>query len=303
MRMTRSTQTKRLQRLTLAAIVVVCAFVGVAPAAAQLSRPLAVPAPGKAANEQIPALREVGIDQKLDAQLPLDIEFTDEHGATVKIGQYFGQRPVVLALVYYGCPMLCTQVLNGLAGSLQGMSYNVGKEYDVVVVSFDASETPAMAADRKKQFVRRFLGKPDEASIHFLTGRESSVKALTSAVGFNFAWDTPTSQFAHPAAITILTPKGRISRYLYGVEFAPKDLKLAIVESSEGKIGSLVEQAMLFCYHYDPETGRYGFAIMNIVRAAGALTVLVLVGAIVISLRRERRQATAAHRAATTGSR
>ena len=272
-------------------------------ALAQPSRPMSVPAPGKAATEQIPVLREVGIDQKLDAKLPLDLEFTDEHGATVTLGQYFGRRPVVLALVYYGCPMLCTQVLNGLAGSLQGMSYSVGREYDVVVVSFDPGETPAMAMDRKKQFVRRFLSKPDDASIHFLTGRESSVKALTGAVGFKFAWDTPTSQFAHPAAITVLTPDGRISRYLYGVEFAPKDLKLAIVESSNGQIGSFVEQMMLFCYHYDPETGRYGFVIMNIVRAAGALTVLALVGGIVLSLRRERRQASAVSGTATTGSR
>lgn len=302
MRRTTSTRIERLQRCTFAAAFVVCALVA-APVSAQLSKPMAVPVPGKAANEQIPALREVGIDQKLNAQLPLDLEFTDATGAPVKLARLFGPRPVVLALVYYGCPMLCTQVLNGLAGSLQGMSYSVGREYDVVVVSFDPAETPAMAADRKKQFVRRFISTPLEGNIHFLTGRESSVKALTDAVGFKFAWDTPTSQFAHPAAITVLTPGGRVSRYLYGVEFAPKDLKLAIVESSEGKIGSLVEQAMLFCYHYDPETGRYGFAIMNIVRAAGALTVLVLLGAIVVSQRRERRQATAVPGTATTGSR
>jgi protein SCO1/2 len=282
---------------------IVSALMGGASLAAQQSRPMSVPAPGTPATAQIPALREVGIDQKLNNQLPLDLEFTDEQGAAVKLGQYFGQRPVVLALVYYSCPMLCTQVLNGLAGSLQGMSYNVGKEYDVVVVSFDPGETPAMAADKKKHFVRRFIRVANEASIHFLTGRESSVKALTGAVGFRYAWDTPTSQFAHPAAITVLTSDGRVSRYLYGVEFAPKDLKLAIVEASEGQIGSLLEQAMLFCYHYDPETGKYGFAIMNIVRAAGALTVLVLVGAIVVSLRRERRQATAVTRTATTGSR
>jgi protein SCO1/2 len=288
---------------TAALALTVCALVGGASLAAQQSRPLSVPAPGKAATEQIPVLREVGIDQKLNAQLPLDLEFTDEHGASVKLEQFFGRRPVVLAMVYYGCPMLCTQVLNGLAGSLQGMSYSVGKEYEVVIVSFDPGETPAMAADRKKHFMRRFITAAPEANVHFLTGRESSVKALTGAVGFKYAWDTATSQFAHPAAIAVLTPGGRISRYLYGVEFAPKDLKLAIVESSEGKIGSFVEQAMLFCYHYDPETGRYGFAIMNIVRAAGALTVLVLAGAIIISLRRERRQATAVRGTATTGSR
>ena len=163
--------------------VAVCALAVVilfsATSYAQPSRPMSVPAPGKAATEQIPVLREIGIDQKLNGQLPLDLEFTDEHGATVKLGQYFGQRPIVLALVYYGCPMLCTQVLNGLAGSLQGMSYSVGKEYDVIVVSFDPGETPAMALDRKKQFVRRFIRTPLDGNIHFLTGRESSVKALT----------------------------------------------------------------------------------------------------------------------------
>ena len=264
---------------------------------------MSVPAPGKAAGEQIPILKEIGIDQKLNNQVPLDLEFNDETGATVKLRQFFGQRPVVLALVYYGCPMLCTQVLNGLAGSLQGVSYTAGDEYEVVVVSFDPGETPAMAADRKQQFMRRYVRDPKASSIHFLTGREASVKALTSAVGFRYAWDTATAQFAHPAAVTVLTADGRVSRYLYGVEFAPRDVKLALVEASEGRIGSLVEQAMLFCYHYDPERGRYGFVIMNIVRAAGALTVLLIGGWIVLSLRRERRQATAVTQTATTGTR
>jgi protein SCO1/2 len=279
----------------------VCAVPGIA--AAQQSRPMSVPAPGKAAGEQIPVLREIGIDQKPNAQVPLGLEFNDETGATVKLGQYFGKRPVVLALVYYGCPMLCTQVLNGLAGSLQGVSFTAGQEYEVVVVSFDPGETPAMAADRKKHFAKRYLRDPDVNSIHFLTGREASVKALTGAVGFRYAWDVQTAQFAHPAAITVLTNDGRVSRYLYGVEFAPRDLKLALVEASEGRIGSIVEQAMLFCYHYDPERGKYGFVIMNIVRAAGALTVLLIGGWIVLSLRREKRQASAVTHTATTGTR
>ena len=271
------------------AVSVVCAGAGLA---AQ-SRPLSVPPPGKAAAEQIPMLKEVGIEQKPGSQLPLGAEFSDATGQPVSLRRYFGARPVVLALVYYDCPMLCTQVLGGLAGSLQGMSLSVGQDYDVLVVSFDPGETPAQAADRKKDFVRRYIRDAREQNIHFLTGREASIRALTSAVGFNVAYDTATDQYAHPAAITIVTAEGKVSRYLYGVEFAPRDLKLALVEASEGKVGGVVDQMMLFCYHYDPETGKYGLVIMNIVRAAGALTVLVLVGAIVYSLRRERLQARA----------
>jgi protein SCO1/2 len=270
---------------------------------AQPSRPLSVPPPGKAATEQIPMLKEVGIDQKPNAQLPLDTEFTDEHGATVTLKQYFGQRPVVLALVYYGCPMLCTQVLNGLAGSLQGISYTVGQEYDVLVVSFDPGETPAMAADRKKDFLRRYIRDANPANVHFLTGRDASIQALTRAVGFRYAYDKAIDQYAHPAAITVLTADGRVSRYLYGVEFAPRDLKLALVEASEGRIGTVVEQALLFCYHYDPESGKYGFVIMNVVRAAGALTVILLAGSIFVALRRERRRASAVAPTASTGTR
>jgi protein SCO1 len=273
------------------------------PALAAAQGPLSRPAPGTAASAQVPMLKEVGIDQKPDAQVPLDVEFSDEKGAAVTLRQFFGQRPVVLALVYYDCPMLCTQVLSGLAGSLQGVTFEVGKDYDVLVVSFDPGETPAQAAERKKTFVRRYLRDVNPASVHFLTGREESIHALTSAVGFRYAYDKAIDQYAHPAAITILTSAGRVSRYLYGVEFAPRDLKLALVEASAGKIGGVVEQAMLFCYHYDPDTGKYGFVIMNVVRAAGALTVLVMAGFILYFLRRERQQASAAVRAASTGTR
>jgi protein SCO1 len=272
---------------------------GVRPAAAQRS----LPESGTAAGQQVPILKEIGIDQKLDARLPLDAEFSDEQGAPVKLGQFFGERPVVFALVYYQCPMLCTQILSGLAGSLQGVSFTVGKEYEVVIVSFDPGETPAMAVERKKNFVSRFIRGGDPGHIHFLTGRESSIKALTGAVGFRYAYDEATGQFAHPASIMVATPDGRMSRYLYGVEFAPRDLKLALVEASAGQIGTVVDQALLFCYHYDPESGRYGIVIMNFMRVAGALTVLALGGWIVLSLRREHRQARPITPASPTGTR
>lgn len=258
---------------------------------------------GVPANQPVPILKEIGIDQRPNAQVPLDLEFSDETGAPVTLQKYFGPRPVVLALVYYGCPMLCSQVLNGLAGSLQGLTLSAGQDYDVLVVSFDPGETPAMARDRKQQFVRRYIRAANQDQIHFLTGRESSITALTKTVGFRYAWDEASRQFAHPAAITILTPQGRVSRYLYGVEFAPRDLRLALVEASGGKIGTIVDQAMLFCYRYDPDAGKYGFAIMTAIRAAGALTVLALVGAIVVSLRRERRRAGAVVRTTHTGTR
>jgi protein SCO1/2 len=270
-------------------VIVAVVWLG-ASMSAQQSRPLSVPPPGKSATEQIPILKEVGIDQKLDAAVPLDVEFQDEAGATVRLGKYFGTRPVVLALVYFECPMLCTQVLNGFAGSLQGLSLDVGKDYEVVVVSFDPGETPAIAAERKQEFLRRFVRTATPDHVHFLTGREANIRMLTGAVGFRYAYDAAIDQYAHPAAITILTPQGHVSRYLYGVEFAPRDLKLALVEASAGRIGTLVEQAMLFCYHYDPETGKYGLAIMNVVRAAGALTVLAMAGWITLALRRERRR-------------
>lgn len=283
---------------TTALVFAALTFVAV-PAGAQRS----LPESGTAASQPVPILKEIGIDQKPGAQLPLDAEFSDEQGAPVKLGQFFGQRPVVLALVYYQCPMLCTQILSGLAGSLQGVTFTVGKEYEVVIVSFDPGETPAMAVERKKNFVGRFIREADPGHIHFLTGRESSIKALTSAVGFRYAYDQATGQYAHPASIMVATPEGRMSRYLYGVEFAPRDLKLALVEASAGQVGSVVDQALLFCYHYDPQTGRYGFVIMNIMRAAGALTVLVMGAWIVLSLRRERRQARPMAPASPTGTR
>jgi protein SCO1 len=275
----------------------------VAPALAQQSSPLSVPPPGKTASEQIPMLREVGIDQKLDSRLPLDLHFTDETGQDVTLGQYFSKKPVVLALVYYECPMLCTLVINGLVGSLEGMNLIAGREYDVVVASIDPGETPAMAAERKQLFLKRYSRPAQASGIHFLTGREASIQALANAVGFRYAYDPAIDQYAHPAAITVLTPDARISRYLYGIEFSPRDLKLALVEATDGRIGTMIDQALLFCYHYDPETGKYGLVIMNMIRLAGVATVLLLGGSIFLSLRRERRQVSAVTPTATTGTR
>ena len=258
---------------------------------AQPSGPMSVPPPGLAATEQIPMLRDVGIDQKLDEAVPLDLEFFDEAGRPVRLREFFGTRPVVLALVYYECPMLCTQVLNGLVGSLEGLTFNPGEDFEVVVVSFDPGETPALAADKRQTYLRRYGRRGTEAGWHFLTGREASIKALTGAVGFRYAYDEAIDQYAHPAAMTVLTADGRVSKYLYGIEFAPRDLRLALVEAGEGRIGTAVDQALLFCYHYDPETGRYGLVVMNLVRTGGVLTLVGLGAFILLALRRERRAA------------
>jgi protein SCO1/2 len=268
-------------------------------ASAQPGRPLSVPPPGKAAAERIPILREVGIDQKLDQQVPPDITFTDETGRDVRIGDYFGTRPVVLALVYYECPMLCTLVLNGLVASLETLTFNAGQQFEVVVVSFDPGETPALAAEKREVFLKRY-GRPGaEGHVHFLTGREASIARLTSAVGFRYVYDAALDQFAHPAAITVLTPSGRVSRYLFGIDFSARDLRLALVEAADGRIGTVVDQALLYCYHYDPESGKYGLAILNMVRLAGVATFGALGAFILWSLRRERRQASAGTGTAT----
>jgi protein SCO1/2 len=268
----------------------------------QPSGPLSVPPPGPAALEQIPILKDAGLEQKLDNQVPLDTPFVDENGRDVTLRQYFGRRPVILALVYYECPMLCTQVLNGLVGSLEALPFRPGQEFDVVAVSFDAGETPAMAQAKREAYLRRFGRQNDAPGVHFLTGRESSIQALTQAVGFHFAYDPAIDQYAHPALITVLTPGGRVSRYLFGIEFSPRDLRLALVEAADSRIGSAVDQALLFCYHYDPQSGKYGFAITNVVRLGGILTVAGLGTFILVNLRRDRRQDKAV-RGTATGTR
>jgi len=285
--------------LRVALTLVVCLLGTSRLAWAQPSPPLSVPPPGKAATDRLPILKNVGIDQRLNQQVPLDLVFTDDTGRDVRLGSYFGARPVVLALVYYECPMLCMQVLSGLVGSLEALPFDAGQQFDVVVVSFDPGETPALAAEKRQFFLKRY-GRPGaEPYVHFLTGRQAAITSLTEAVGFRYAYDATIDQFAHPAAITVLTPSGKVSRYLLGIDYAPRDLRLALVEAADGKIGTAVDQALLYCYHYDPTTGSYGLAIMNLIRLAGVLTVGAVGAFIWITLRHERRQDNAVKRTAT----
>ena len=241
------------------------------------SSPLYGPRPelGTTDNGLPAALNNVGIDQKLNEQVPLDLVFRDESGRDVRLGEYFNQgKPIIIALVYYECPMLCNQVLNGLTGSLRTLSFDVGKEFEVVTVSFDARETPQLAADKKASYIARY-GRPGaEKAWHFLTGDQKSIDALTQAVGFRYAYDSATNQFAHASGIMLASPDGRLVRYFFGIEYAPKELRLSIVEASANKVGSPVDQLLLYCYHYDPSSGKYGLAIMNVVRLGGAITVV-----------------------------
>ena len=225
------------------------------------------------------ALRDVRIEQKLDQQLPLDLVFRDENGQAVKLGQYFGQKPVVLAFVYYDCPMLCTQVLNGMVTSFRVLPFEIGKEYEVVTVSFDPRETNTLAT-AKKQVYMKYLPEKMRADAnsgwHFLTGDQDNIAKLTEAAGFHYRYDETTKQFAHASGIMLTTPQGKLSRYFYGVDYPARDVRLGLIESSANKIGSPVDQLLLYCYHYDPATGTYGAAVMKIMRIAGVLTVLAI---------------------------
>lgn len=226
------------------------------------------------------ALRDVGIDQKLNQQLPLEVMLRNERGEMVKLGDYFGKKPVVLSLVYYECPMLCTQVLNGMVSAFKTLSFKVGDEFDVVTVSFDPRETSALATAKKKTYVGYLPEAKRSAATtgwHFLTGDSENIKRLTEAVGFHYNFDEATNQFAHASAIMVATPEGKLARYFYGVEYSPKDLRLGLVEASQNKIGSPVDQLLLYCYHYDPATGRYGAVVMNMIRAGGVVTLLAMV--------------------------
>jgi protein SCO1/2 len=228
------------------------------------------------ANTRPPRLENVGIEQHLDAQVPPDLTFRDETGATVKLGDYFGRKPLILNLVYYNCTMLCGEALAGLASAMRLVKFDIGNEFDVVTVSFDPRETPEMAAAKKKDYVRRYGRANAAAGWHFLTGEPDPINALTKAVGFQYQYDAKTNQYAHATAIMVLTPQGRISRYFYGVDFPPKDLRMGLVEASEGKIGNAVDAVLLFCYHYNPETGKYGAMVANILRLAAAATLLIM---------------------------
>jgi protein SCO1/2 len=222
-------------------------------------------------------LKKVGIEQRLGETLPFDTVFKDENGREVKLGEYFSKgRPVVLALVYYECPMLCNQVLNGLTGSMKGVSLDAGKDFDVVAISFDAREndTPELAKNKKASYVERYGRPGTEEGFHFLTGTQESIDAVTKTVGFSYEWDDKSNQFAHASAVIIANPNGKLSRYLYGIDYSPKDLKFGIIDSADNKIGSAADQLLLYCYHYDPSTGKYGFAVLRAMRIGGIATIL-----------------------------
>jgi protein SCO1 len=245
--------------------------------------------PGMSSSTVPPTLRDVGFDQNLNQQVPLDAQFTDEQNRVVSLGDYFGQKPVILVMAYYNCPMLCIQVLNGLAASLNVLSMNAGRDYEVVVISIDPREGPPLAATKKATFLERYRHPEDARGIHFLTGSQAPISRVAKAVGFRYVWDDSLKQFAHPTGIVVVTPSGRISRYLFGVEYGPRDLRLALVESSAGTIGTPTDALLLYCYHYDPQTGRYGLVVMALVRIAGAATALAMGAFLVVMVRRERR--------------
>jgi protein SCO1/2 len=233
---------------------------------------------GAPANTRPPRLENVGIEQRLDAQVPPDLIFRDDAGKTVKLGDYFGHKPLILNLVYYNCTMLCGEALAGLASAMRLVKFDVGNEFDVVTLSFDPRETPEMAAAKKDDYVKRYGRANAAAGWHFLTGQPDSINALTKVVGFQYQYDPKSNQYAHATAIMVLTPQGRISRYFYGVDFPPKDLRMGLVEASQGKIGNAVDAVLLYCYHYDPETGKYGAMVANILRLAAAATILIMGG-------------------------
>jgi protein SCO1/2 len=258
---------------------------------AQGNAPGVRPEPGVPAGQVPGVLGKVSFDQHLNMPLPLDLPFKDEDGQTVKLGDYFGKRPVVVAFVYYECPMLCNQVLNGLASALGVLDESIGKEFDVVTISFDPRETSVEAAGKKKAYLERYKRPSAAQGWHFLTGDEASIRAVTKAAGFNYAWDESTQQFAHASGVIVTTPDGRMAQYFFGIDYSPRDLKFALIESSSGQIGALAEKVLLYCYHYDPSTGQYGFVAMRAVRVGGAVTLLALVGFVVVSLRRDYREA------------
>ncbi|HEX9943475.1 MAG TPA: SCO family protein [Thermoanaerobaculia bacterium] len=232
-------------------------------------------------------LREVRYDQRLGRQVPLDLPFRDEAGRPLKLGDLFGRRPAILVLAYYHCPMLCDLVLQGVETSLKPLSLDPGRDFEVVVASIDPKETPAMAAQKRREILERYARPGTEKGWHFLTGEQPSIDRLANAVGFKYVEDPRTHQFAHAAGMVILTPQGRISCYLFGLEFPARDVRLGLVESAGGKIGGLVDQVLLYCFHYDPVTGRYSVVILDILRLAAIASVAGLALLIVLLRRRK----------------
>ena len=227
-------------------------------------------------NVRPPGLKNVGIQQNLNQQIPADLMFTDDLGRQVRLGDYFGKKPLILNLVYFTCPMLCGEELAGLESTLRVLKFDVGKEFDVITVSFDPKDTPEAAAKKKGEILRRYKRTGAEQGWHFLVGRQDSIDAIAKAAGFQYEYDAKTGQFAHSTAIMVLTPPGKIAQYYYGIEYPPKDLRLALVEASQNKIGNVVDEVLLYCYHYDPEQGRYSATVMRILRMMGVATLLCL---------------------------
>jgi protein SCO1/2 len=269
------------------ALVIALVTVGVSVAAWSQAAPKLQP--GDTLSSQKPSiLDQVGIDQRLNQQVPLDLAFNDENGQAVQLRQYFGSKPVLMMLVYYQCPMLCTQVLNGFTGALNGIvRFNVGREFNVVTVSIDPRDTPQDAAVMKARYIKRYRRGGAEQGWHFLTGKKDQIDALAQALGFRYTWDAETQQFAHASGIMLVTPAGRISQYYYGIEYAPRDIQFGLIEASKEKIGTVVDQVILYCYHYDPRQGRYGASIFNILRLSALATVLVLGGFMLFMFRRD----------------
>ena len=240
------------------------------------------------ANQKPSILDQVGLDQRLNQQIPLDLTFNDESGNAVQLQQYFGSKPVILIMVYYQCPMLCTEVLNGFTGAMNGIvRFNIGREFNVVTVSIDPRDTPQDAAAAKKKYLQRYRRAGADQGWHFLTGKKDQIDALAQAVGFRYAWDPAIQQYAHASGIMLLTPAGRLAQYYYGIEYPPRDIQLGLIEASKGKIGNLADQVILYCYHYDVRQGKYGAAIFNLLRLSALATIFALGGFMVIMFRRD----------------
>lgn len=282
----------QVRRSWFAAVAVVAAFVTGAHAQQQPGMPGSMATPGTLASAMPAELADVTFQQRLNGHLPLDARFVDDHGKTVALGDYFGTKPVMLAFVYYQCPMLCTQIFNGVSSALKVIPFVPGKDFDVVYVSFDPRDTPEGAAAKKAAVLADYKQDGTANGWHFLTGdptnAEANIRRVTSAAGFSYRWDERSKQFAHVSGVLIATPDGRLSRYFYGVEYSPKELRMALVESGNGKIGSPVDQLLLYCYHYDPSKGRYGVIAMNLIRAGGAFTVVLLGGFIWLMRKKEK---------------
>jgi protein SCO1 len=250
---------------------------------------------GIVASNVPPQFKDVTFKQQLGKKLPLDVRFKDEAGQSVALGDYFGKKPVVLAFVYYQCPMLCTQVMNGISSALKVLPYTAGQEFDIVLISFDPRDTPEAANAKKRAHLDHWAARSTANGWHFLTGDEAAIAQVTGAAGFTYQWDAQTQQFAHVSGLLVATPEGTLSRYFYGVEFSPKDLRLALVDSSNGRVGSVVDELLLYCYQYDPSHGKYGAVFMNIMRLGGVLTMIFIGGLILVMRRRETRTAAERH--------